>query len=131
MPTITDAATKGDMLPAKGDRPTLQKWQVTLDDGRTAEMLRKPDSDAPTGDVTVEETQWGLRAKIVQSNGYRGGGKDFKADDRGLRGKNASSALHAAVSLVEATNNTVSSDELVALAGKFYEFIESKAKVES
>jgi hypothetical protein len=128
MPTITDAATKGEMLPAKGDRPTLQKWQVTLDDGRTAEMLRKPDSDAPTGDVTVEETQWGLRAKIVQSNGYKGGGKDFKADPAKLRSENARSALHAAKDLVVA--GKIELTEMGKKTADFYSYI-SKHSEES
>jgi hypothetical protein len=125
--TITDA-TKGDILPGKDDRPDLQKWSVTLDDGRTAELLRKPDSDAPTGDVTVTETQYGLRAKIVQQNGYKGGGKDFKADPAKLRSENARSALHAAKDLVVAGKIELS--EMGEKTAAFYSYI-SKHSEES
>ena len=67
MPSIL-TAEKGKVLPATDQRGPLQVWLCQLDDGRTAELSRKPESPAPTGEVTVTETQYGLRAKLVQTN---------------------------------------------------------------
>lgn len=122
MPAIAEA-TKGKTLDANSNRGPLVVWSVKLDDGRTAELLRKPESAAPTGDVTVEDGPHGLKAKLVQ----QGGGKDFKADPKGLRGKNASMAVAYAKDLVIAEK--IELGQLSLYAGKFYDFIESKAKV--
>ena len=121
-----------------GERP-LYYFMVKLIDGTTAEAgkiksdtlpkvgdryenLKQPSPQAPAGAVPT------LGKPITDYKGSAG--KSYEADPKGLRGKNASSALHAAISLVEATNNTnVTSDAVVALADKLYGFIESKAGV--
>jgi hypothetical protein len=117
MPTIATASKTGTLEP-KGDRPELQKWNVTLEDGRVAELLTKMGADAPTGEVTVTDSDYGLRAKKVQPEG-RGG---YNKPDPG---RNASMAVSYAKDLVIA--DKIELGQLSAYAEKFYAFIESKS----
>lgn len=110
------------------DNVVFHRWLVTIENGEqevSTDILRKPDSPDPTG-LPVEQRNG--RWKVAQQQGSGGGGGKYEADARGLRGKNASSALHAALSASEGKD--VSSDQILALASKFYDFLETRAKVD-
>lgn len=118
------------------DGAPLYFFKVKLEDGTEAEAgKKKPDTPPQVGDRYKTLRQPNNPEYLATLQGpitdYKGNGsKDFHADPKGLRSKNASSALHAAIAAVSARpGEPFTSDEIWRIADKFYAFIESKAKV--
>lgn len=106
------------------------RWDVTVQNGEqevSTDILRKPDSPDPT-DLPVEQKNGRWKVAQQQAPG-KSGGKSYEADSRGLRGKNASMAVAYAKDLVIA--DKIELGQLSLYAGRFYDFIEAKAKVDA
>src|SRR5688500_17664252 len=50
-------------------------YKVGLSDGRFGESLAKEiPTGTPSEDLQIDETQWGLKFKLIKKNGFAGGG---------------------------------------------------------
>lgn len=115
MVTITEATRTEDYTNEHG---TFAKYLVTLSNGESTSVLRRPDSPDPTG---LEVEKKGKGWKVSTGGGTTSSGaKDFKADPVKLRDENRRSALHCAANFAP---EGASSQDILKVAQKFYEWI--------
>lgn len=120
------------------DNGPIHYFKVRLTDGTEAEAGKK-EKDGQVPPPQVGDKYEKLRKPnnpdylpTLQKpiTDYQGGkAKDFHADPKKLRSENARSALHAAKDLVVA--DKIKFAEMAEVTGKLYDYIESKAKVDS
>jgi hypothetical protein len=132
VPTIESATKTDRVLPAKDNWPAKAIWKVTVQTPEgpvDAEIFHPLDaSSAPEGEVSLESSQYGMRAKPVRKGGRPPASKDFKADPAKLRSENARSALHAAKDLVVA--GKVPLEDMGAKTAQFYSYIQKHSEGE-
>lgn len=96
-------------------------YKVGLSDGRFGESFA---TEIPKGtnaeELQIDETQWGLKFKLIKKNGFAGGG-GMKA-----RSGNESFALSYSKDLVVA--GKVEIKDILPIADKLYNWLESKKK---
>lgn len=93
-------------------------YKVGLSDGRFGESFATQiPNGTPVEDIQIDETQWGLKFKLIKKNGFAGGGK---------KANNAAFAMAYAKDLVIA--DKIKFDQLIPAADKIYSWIESKNK---
>jgi hypothetical protein len=104
-------------------------YKVGLSDGRFGESFgTQIPNGTPAEDIAIEESQWGLKFKLIKKNGFAGAGK--------ARAGNESFALAYSKDLIVAYMDKLekvpSSKELAgvvtAVADIFYSWLENKKK---
>lgn len=126
------------------DNGPIHYFKVDIGQGIVAEAgKKKPDTPPEVGDryknlkPVVSKAPEGalptLTGPITDYQGDGKGGKSFEADPKRLRGENYGKALEIAGALCEKVDPedgpALSSTNIIALANKFYDAIEAKAKV--
>lgn len=97
-------------------------YKVGLSDGRFGESFANQiPKGTPASDLQIDDTQWGLKFKLIKKNGFAGGG--------GRKAGNESFALSYAKDLGIANiaaGKAFGSKEILAVAEVFYQWLETK-----
>ncbi|HEU4903193.1 MAG TPA: hypothetical protein VFT06_10380 [Flavisolibacter sp.] len=105
-------------------------YKVGLSDGRYGESFAKEiPVGTPESDLQIEDTQWGLKVKLIAKNGFSGGGAKAAKGNESFA---LSYAKDLVIAMLPKMDKQPSSADLtkvvIACAEPFYSWLESKKK---
>ncbi|HYH14717.1 MAG TPA: hypothetical protein VD794_05845, partial [Flavisolibacter sp.] len=84
--------------------------------------------NTPVSDIEVQESQYGLKFKLIAKNGFAGGGGRPKAGNESFALAYAKDIVVAMIPKMENPKSADLGKVAVTLAETFYTFLESKKK---